>query len=104
MTNLFYGQAWVKLLCASAITLGNSIYFVVPQERVKNSLLWHELTHIEQINEHGIIDFYAIYLGEYLLNIAKGYNLLDAKLNISFELEATENELSCGNYCKGEYK
>ena len=40
-----------------------------------------------------------IYLGEYLLNIAKGYNLLDAKLNISFELEATESEKMCGDFC-----
>lgn len=95
-----FGQHWIKLLCASAITLGNTVYYVAPQERVKNSLRWHELTHAEQFNELGFMKFVGTYVGEYLLNLAEGDDLLDAKLNISFELEATESEKACGHFCK----
>lgn len=45
-----------------AITLGHTIFFKRRKEQVSEELLLHELRHVEQIEKHGLVKFYLLYL------------------------------------------
>jgi hypothetical protein len=69
-----------------AITLGRRIW-IRPDAR-SDALLRHELTHVRQMRELGILRFGWRYLREYLRNRVGGMAADDAYRNISFEREA----------------
>jgi hypothetical protein len=53
-------------------------------------LLWHELTHVRQMREAGLLRFGWRYLCEYLRNRRSGMSSAEAYRNISYEREAFE--------------
>ncbi len=79
--------AAAKLSSANvAMVIGKTIYLhnIEAQEFLNNtSLVCHELMHIKQYEENGLIGFLVKYLFE---SIKKGY------YNNKFEIEARENE------------
>ena len=81
-----------------AITLGRRIYLgaAVRQRSAEyvERLLRHELTHVRQINRHGLIGFYARYVIEFLRLLAKHRSFNAAYNAISFEVEARAAEES----------
>ena len=94
----------------AAITLGRRIYLAeecpVPSAQRPGepaghwalgighyeSLLWHELTHVRQMREAGLLRFGWRYLCEYLRNRRSGMGSAEAYRNISFEREAFDAE------------
>jgi hypothetical protein len=56
------------------------------------TLLWHELTHVRQMREAGLLRFGWRYLCEYLRNRRSGMGSAEAYRNISFEREAFDAE------------
>lgn len=69
-----------------AITLGRRIY--VRAGHSIEPLLWHELTHVRQMREQGLLRFGWRYLTEYLRNLRSGMDAGEAYRNISYEQEA----------------
>lgn len=55
------------------------------------SIIRHELVHIQQIKRDGVGKFYAKYLFEYLMGRKKGLTHYEAYRNISYEREAFED-------------
>ena len=76
----------------SAITIANQIHFKQSENEVKLSLINHEMTHIKQISENGILKFYFLYMFYFFINLLKHRNFYTAYRNIPFELEAYNNE------------
>jgi hypothetical protein len=74
------------------ITLGKTILFRGTKEEVTKELLAHELVHRAQIERHGVLNFYFIYCRDYLRNLLKYRNHLEAYRNIPFEREAFEKQ------------
>lgn len=56
------------------------------------ALLWHELTHVRQMREAGLLRFGWRYLCEYLRNRRSGMGSAEAYRNISYEREAFDAE------------
>lgn len=75
------------------ITLGRRIYLAqsVGQHQV-DRFLRHELTHVRQIDRHGLIRFYWSYIREYVVNRRRGMSSAEAYRSISFEMEALAAE------------
>ena len=48
---------WIR-----AITLGHTVYFKYREEQVTESTMLHELRHVAQIEKHGLLKFYLLYL------------------------------------------
>lgn len=75
-----------------AITLGRRIYLAeVMGTRPADSLtrlLRHELTHVKQVNRHGLTVFLALYLYEFLRHLWRMRSAAAAYRLISFEVEA----------------
>jgi hypothetical protein len=69
-----------------AITLGRRIW--VRSAPVAEALLRHELTHVRQMNDLGLLRFVCRYLYEYARNRLSGMSGDAAYRNISFEREA----------------
>jgi len=87
----------------AAITLGRRIYLAEecppdsPGHRALGTghfetLLWHELTHVRQMREAGLLRFGWRYLCEYLRNRRSGMSAAEAYRNISYEREAFDAE------------
>ena len=87
----------------TAITLGRRIYLAeeCPAGSPGNwelgtghleTLLWHELTHVRQMREAGLLRFGWRYLCEYLRNRRSGMGSAEAYRNISYEREAFDGE------------
>src|SRR5258708_1046835 len=87
----------------AAITLGRRIY--LPDESRPDSpghralgaghletLPWHELTHVRQMREAGLLRFGWRYLREFVRNRRSGMSSAEAYRNISFEREAFDAE------------
>lgn len=72
-----------------AITLGRRIYL---RGIVSEATLRHELAHVRQVSELGLIRFLWRYLREFLRNWWKFGNATSAYANISFEIEARAAE------------
>lgn len=70
----------------AAITLGRRIWIRAGEE--SEELLRHELTHVRQMTELGVLRFGWRYLGEYARHRFGGMPPDDAYRNISFEREA----------------
>ena len=71
-----------------AITIGRRIYMNCDDE----TLLRHELVHVRQIEDVGVIRFYSRYVVEYVRNRRSGMSSHEAYSNISFEKEALDAE------------
>ncbi|HEV7485436.1 MAG TPA: DUF4157 domain-containing protein [Thermoanaerobaculia bacterium] len=69
-----------------AITLGRRIY--VAEGHASDALLRHELVHVRQAGELGVLRFLWCYAAEYLRNRRRGMRHDDAYRAISFEAEA----------------
>lgn len=85
-------DSWVAKLLPKhkAITLFGHVFFKQKQEDVSLKLFFHELKHCHQMDKLGYFSFYFIYFYEWIRNIIRGQNLMDAYRNISFEIEAVE--------------
>lgn len=84
---------WLRLFLQKnvlAITLGRRIY--VRDEDHDVRLLKHELTHVRQVNRHGLPVFLARYLFEFVRNLIRERDFDRAYRAISFEREACEAE------------
>jgi len=76
------------------ITIGRRVYI----SREDEILLRHELAHVKQIVENGVLRFYWRYLVEYLRGRRAGMSSAEAYRHISFEVEAVAAEkLVTGN-------
>lgn len=87
---------WLRPLLArdvAGITLGRRVY-LSPEVRLPEMerLVRHELVHVRQIVEKGVVAFYWRYLSEYVRNRRAGMTSRAAYLAISFEREASEAE------------
>jgi len=69
-----------------AITLGRRIY--IAEGHATEALLRHELVHVRQAGELGVIRFLWRYASEYVRNRRRGMTHDDAYRAISFEAEA----------------
>ena len=68
------------------------------ETQIAPTVLQHELVHLEQIDRHGIIRFYLIYLRDYLANLWRLRDHDAAYRHIRFEREARERERAiCGD-------
>ncbi|HEV2721856.1 MAG TPA: hypothetical protein VG323_17685 [Thermoanaerobaculia bacterium] len=76
-----------------AITLGRRIWITreLPPAEME-ILLRHEMVHVRQMEQLGVIVFLARYLGEYVRNRFRGMSHDAAYRAISFEAEAFEAE------------
>lgn len=72
------------------IVLGRSIFF--KRRSPPKYLINHELIHQEQMDRHGVIFFYLIYIKDYLKNLCKYRSHKRAYLLIPFEIEAYKNQ------------
>ena len=61
-------------------------FVIIAQE----SILKHELVHVEQIKENGFTKFYCMYLFYFVKNLIKYKNWHKAYFEIPFEKEAYE--------------
>lgn len=75
------------------ITLGRRVYLAagVAMDRMEE-LIRHELAHVRQVNELGLIRFHARYLAEYVRHRRAGLSSAEAYSEISFEREARAAE------------
>lgn len=73
---------------AEAITLGKTI-FVRKRSREHHGLMAHELVHVRQFKELGIVRFLARYVGSYLRYRLSGYGHMAAYRRIPLEVEAS---------------
>jgi len=80
----------------SAICVGRVIWFKEARSRVNEALLRHELIHQEQMDRHGLVSFYLIYLFDYFRNLIRFQNHRRAYLEIPFEVEARRGEADAG--------
>jgi hypothetical protein len=72
---------------ASATTIGRLI-FVRADSVDDEHLLRHELEHVRQYRERGLVGFLTCYLRDYLRWRARGYGHWAAYRRIPFEVEA----------------
>jgi len=80
---------WLRLFLhrrTVAITLGRCIYIAAGQEC--DSLIRHELVHVRQMEELGLVRFIYRYVAEYLRHRCAGMSHEQAYRAISFEAEA----------------
>jgi hypothetical protein len=71
------------------ITIGNRIMLKKGHEH-KEQLLAHELVHVRQFDELGVVGFFSRYLSEYAKGIVKHGKLHEAYRGISLEVEARQ--------------
>lgn len=71
-----------------AIVLGRHCHTRYSMEEFPIYLLVHELIHQKQMDRHGVILFYIIYIKDYIKNLIKYRNHNAAYMNIPFEVEA----------------
>lgn len=75
-----------KLLNVSAITLWPFIFYA--DSEPSDEIMFHEWVHVLQIGYHGVVKFYALYVGYYFKLRFKGLKHLKAYYEIPFEKEA----------------
>lgn len=81
-----------KLFKVGAITLRRTIYFSITLDKTPKNMLNHEMIHIRQIRENGLVKFYLLYIIYYFFNLLKYRNHMSAYRNIKFEVEAYRDE------------
>ena len=90
---------WLRLVTARdvvAITLGRRVYLRDdiarrPPEKLAR-LLRHELAHVRQVNELGLMLFLWRYTTEFLVHFWREHSVTRAYRRISFEVEAEAAE------------
>lgn len=74
----------------SAIVIGRTILFKGPT--ADPVLLRHEMIHQEQMDRHGVVGFYLIYLKDFIRMFWKHRDWQQAYRSIPFEVEAYERQ------------
>jgi hypothetical protein len=72
-----------------AIVLGRHAFF---KGEPNEELIEHEMIHQRQMDKHGVIGFYCIYLKDYIKGLVKYGNHWEAYYNIPFEKEAYKED------------
>ncbi len=80
----------------AAITLSRRI-FLSPEmaehsQEVLDRLLRHELTHVRQVHQHGLVLFLLRYATEFVMHLRSERSIYGAYRRISFEVEARAAE------------
>lgn len=78
-----------KLLGYNIVLYPFILYVGKPSESVRK----HELAHVEQIKQWGVLNFYRLYIMYYISYRFAGMTHERAYLNIPFEIEARQKEL-----------
>ena len=69
--------------------------FLITEIKNPNKFLMnHERIHFDQIKRDGVIGFYLSYVLEYLTYRVRGMNHREAYFQISYEIEAYENQFN----------
>lgn len=76
----------------AAIVIGRLMLTSYKRGELPRSVIRHELVHQAQMDRHGIIMFYLIYLKDYFVNLVKYRSHWEAYMNIPFEIEAYDKE------------
>ena len=76
------------------MVVSRTILFKGAETEISVALLQHELAHIDQINRHGLVKFYLIYLCNYASNLWHLRDQNAAYRHIRFEREAGEEAQS----------
>lgn len=74
-----------------ALTLGRRIW-ISARARDLDAVLRHEMVHVRQMAEHGLLPFLWKYAFHYLRNRRRGLSHDEAYLSIPFEVEAVAAE------------
>ncbi len=79
------------------MVISRTILFKGAETEISVALIQHEMAHIDQINRHGAVKFYLIYLCDYVSNLwcLRDHNA--AYWHIRFEREAREQALSASD-------
>lgn len=83
-----YDHWFARFMRASAVTIGHTVYYALPEAKVTERLRRHERIHVRQYAQLGTLGFLLRYLGEYLNGRLKGKDHKAAYLAISYEKEA----------------
>ena len=75
----------------AALTLGRRIW-ISERARDVETLLRHEMAHVRQMADHGVLPFLWIYARDYIRNRRRGMTHDQAYLAIPFEVEAVAAE------------
>ena len=92
MVKEHYNQKWVLRLGATAVTIGQHIFYEHGPDDIGFRLRRHELAHTRQYEKYGLIGFLVVYLYWYLVGRLKGLSHWEAYEKIPFEVEAREAE------------
>ncbi len=93
MVKIYLGSKLFKLPLIrnyDGIVLGRRMFF--KSENPSRILINHELIHQDQMDRHGVIGFYLIYIKDYVKNLFKYRDHKMAYYNIPFEAEAYRNQ------------
>ena len=91
----------------AAITLYPYVFIKSSKEETSTTLIRHELIHVHQIKEVGIVPFYLIYLWDFFLGLILHRSFQRAYYSIRFEQEAYKFQKTTGyvqNRNKGLWK
>lgn len=101
---------WMRPFLVSGvlgITLGRRVYLssrlLEWEEPDLRRILRHELAHVRQVQQLGLVRFLFSYLEEYLGHRRDGLEIADAYRQISFEVEARKAELEEAYHAPGDY-
>lgn len=83
-----YNIKILKLFNIRAITFNNHIFYSMKIDEIPWWLKQHELTHVKQYRENGVIKFLSLYVYYYFKNRLSGLDKYEAYLQIPFEIEA----------------
>jgi hypothetical protein len=81
---------FAKILKVDGIVLYPFVFFSAANPN--QILINHEMIHVEQIKECGVVKFYMSYLWQYISFRFKGSGHYQAYMSISFEKEAYKNQ------------
>lgn len=87
-----YYHPLATLMKADAVTVGETVYYRMGPEDIRDSLRVHEAVHVWQYKSLGIPLFLIIYAYDYLRGRFKGKDHRDSYLGIDFEKQAFELE------------
>lgn len=87
-----YNHWLPPLLGATAVTINDTIYYSISEDKVKPKLRRHEMVHIQQFEKMGVVGFFISYFSQYLNGRLKGLSHWDAYYEISLEKEAFEKQ------------
>lgn len=73
------------------MVIGRWMLFKRDEAKVHPALIDHELVHQVQMNRHGMLQFYLIYMRDYFKNLLRYRNHQIAYRSIPFEIEAYKN-------------